>query len=217
VIGQSDHRVATSEQLAAAHLTGSEQRDARAWPGLGQASQDPLPDIASGTGSEPGTSTGRTLAQVLIVLVVLLALVNIPLGTYGAGLAQLKPDTAPVVFYDGMLLKGGGSESYLLEGHKLRPIVGLEAFDFYFQWRDVQIVEDSQLDQFGMGRPIRRLVRCQASPEIYALENGQKRRVEGPPAQSGVQAWDEVRLYACDALRALPEGPPILEDAEASP
>jgi hypothetical protein len=196
-------------------LSGLEQRDAGA-----QAKQDPTPGSAPGAsraGTEPGTRPGRSLAQMLIVLVVLLVLVNIPLSIYGAGLAQLKPDTTSVVFYDGMLLKGSGPESYLLEDHKLRPIAGAEAFNSYFQWRDVHIVEDSQLDQFGKGRPIRRLVKCQSSPDIFALENGQKRRVEHPPAQTGTRAWDEVRLYACDALRALPEGAPILEEAAALP
>jgi hypothetical protein len=211
VTGQIVQRVATSEQPAAAQLSGPEQRDAGA-----QASQDPVPGASCPT-PEPAASPGRSLAQMLIVLVVLLVLVNIPLSIYGAGLAQLKPDTTAVVFYDGMLLKGSGPQSYLLEDHKLRPIAGAEAFDYYFQWRDVQIVEDGQLDQFGKGRPIRRLVKCQSSPDIYALENGQKRRLEVPPAQNTAQAWDEVRLYACDSLRALPEGPPILEDAEASP
>jgi hypothetical protein len=215
VTAQSGQQVATSEHPAAVQLSGPEQRGAGA-----QASQGSLPAMTSGASCpapEPVTRPGRNLAQMLIVLVVLLLLVNIPLGTYGAGLAQLKPDTASVVFYDGMLLKGSGPESYLLEGHKLRPIAGAEAFDFYFQWRNVQVVEDSQLDQFGKGRPIRRLVKCQASPDIYALANGRKLRVEHAPAQTGTQPWDEVHLYACDALRALPEGPPILEDTEGLP
>ena len=171
---------------------------------------------------QPGASSGRTLAQILIVFVVLLILVNIPINDYGIGLAHLAPDSPSIVIQEGMLLQGSGPTVYLMEDHKLRRISSPEAYRVYFQdRRPVNQVEEKLLAQFGQGRPVRRWISCRATPLIYALENGQKRLC---PAECGLvndpqagrtKPWDEVHPVTCDYLRRLSDGPPLpAEDPE---
>lgn len=161
---------------------------------------------------QPGISSGRTLAQILIVFVVLLILDNIPMNEHGIGLAHLTRDRPPIVIQEGMLLQGSGPAVYLLEDHQLRRISSPEAYQVYFQSRrTINQVEDRLLAQFGQGRPIRRWITCRATPLIYALENGQKRLCQ---SGCGVQAgrsrpWDEVHPVTCDDLLRLPDGPPL--------
>jgi hypothetical protein len=160
---------------------------------------------------------GRSLGQILIVLVVLLVLVNIPINFHGVSLAQIIPEATAIVIYDGMVLKGSGPEIYVLEDHKLRWISSPEAFDYYFRQHNIHFVEDNLLEGFGKGRAIHRLVTCLNSPHIYALEQGQKRLVKDPSSRNQTNPWDEVRLVSCDYLRHLPEGSPVPEDAAPPP
>jgi len=217
VIEQSGEKAAVGQQLSSPGFALPEQSMVGAErprePYHGRAGEAQKPEGAPSPVTRPGTDMGRSLAQILIVLAGLLVLVNIPLNYRGAGLAQLKPDAASVVLYDGLLLKGSGPEIYRLEEHKLRWI-SPEAMTLYFRQHKVQVVEDTLLEEFGKGQPIRRLVRCQDSPTIYALESGQKRWVKGPPPENQAEAWDQVRLVSCEYLRRLPVGLPILEDTE---
>jgi hypothetical protein len=160
---------------------------------------------------------GRSLGQILIVLVVLLVLANIPINHYGASLAQIIPKATAIVIYDGMVLKGSGPEIYILDDHKLRWISSSEAFDYYFHHREVQIVEDNLLESLGKGNPIRRLVTCPNSPYIYAVENGQKRWVKDPPTGNNAKTWDQAQLISCDYLRRLRDSVPIPENAGTPP
>ena len=149
-------------------------------------------------------SSGRSLGQILIVLVVLLVLINIPVNIYGIGLAHILPDSTPVAIYDGLVLKGSGPEEYLLENHKLRWISSPEAHGSYFSGVHARLVEDSLLQQFEQGEPIRRLVKCNSSPDVYALEHGQKRWVEEPPAINSGKPWDRVHRVSCGYLQRFP-------------
>lgn len=167
---------------------------------------DPAPS------APPGSTTGRSLGQILIVLVVALVLVNIPISYGGTGLAQSVPHSTPVIIHDGVLLKGSGPEIYVLEDHKLRWIGSPEALDYYFRQHDVYVVEDSLLEGFGKGQSIHRLVTCPNSPYIYALVNGQKHWMKDPPTGNKARAWDKVGLVSCDYLRSLPDGSPIPEE-----
>jgi hypothetical protein len=167
--------------------------------------------------SRPNVNTGRSLGQILIVLVVLLVLVNLPINYYGIGLAHIVPDSTAVVIYDGLVLKGSGPEIYLLEDHKLRWLSSPEARGCYFHSANVRTVEDSVLEQFEQGQPIRRLVKCHHNSLIYALENGQKRWVENPPPEDKAnKPWDKVYRVTCNFLDGLPDGLPISEDPKSA-
>jgi hypothetical protein len=166
--------------------------------------------------AQPSLNMGRSLAQIVIVMLVLLMLVNIPFNNSKAGLAQLLPQTTAVVISEGLLLKGSGPEIYRVEGYKLRRIDSPEVFERYFNRNDIVTVEDSLIEQFGQGQPIHRLVKCQGSPTIYALENGQKRWVKYPSSAGGANPWDRAITLSCAALRRLPDGLPIPENAELS-
>lgn len=162
---------------------------------------------------QPQFNTGRSLGQILIVLVVLLVLVNIPLN-YGFGVAQLKPESAPVVVKDGMLLKGSGPQIYVLEDHKLRWISSPESFNRYFsQHRRINLVEDRLLQRFDQGQPIRYLVKCAAKPQVYTLTNGHKQLVKDPLPINQVRAWDKVHLVTCSYLQQLPTTESMSEGA----
>lgn len=150
---------------------------------------------------------GRSLAQILLVLLVLLGLANMPLNHLGTGLAHLLPGSPALVIREGMLLQGSGPEIYLLERHHLRLISSPEALERFFQHRHVYRVEDSLLVQLGQGRPIHRLVRCPGQPGIYTLENGRKYRVQQPSLTEPVKPWDRVELVSCDFLMSLPAVP----------
>lgn len=160
------------------------------------------------------TKRGRTLGQILIILVVAVLLVNVPISYRGAGLIHSVPDATPVVIYNGMALKGSGPEVYILENHKLRQFSSPDTFN-YFHSRyhlKVHLVDDKLLQQFGQGQPIRRLVKCRALPYIYALENGQKRRVKILPPSNQASPWDNIGVVACGYLSDMPNGPPMPEN-----
>jgi hypothetical protein len=147
-----------------------------------------------------------------------LILVNIPFNSYSAGLAQLIPQATSIAIQDGLVLKGGSRpEIYLLEDYQLRLISSPEAFAQYFNRNRVTPVEDRLIEQLGHGPPIRRLVKCQSSPTIYALENGRKRWIKDPPPANPTKRWDKAVLISCAALHRLPDGLPIPEEAGLPP
>lgn len=166
---------------------------------------------------QPGLKVGRSLAQIVMVLVVLLVLVNVPLGDYTAGLAQLIPQTSAVIIQDGVMLKGSGPEIYIVEDYKLRLISQPETFNYYFHPGHVISVDDSLLEKFGRGQPVRRLVKCPNNSAIFALENGQKRWVKDPPPANAAKRWDRAVVISCVALYRLPDGLPIPTDAGLPP
>jgi len=162
----------------------------------------------------PNTDRGRTLGQILIALVVIVLLVNVPISYRGSGLIHSVPEATAVVIYDGMVLQGSDHATYVLENHKLRPFSGPEAFD-YFRRRyrlEAHIVDDDLLAQFAKGQPIRRLVKCDDLPDVYSLENGQKRPLHVSLQSGPSNRWDEVGSVVCKYLRAIPDGPPILDE-----
>jgi hypothetical protein len=162
---------------------------------------------------------GQNLVKLLLVVAAIVVLVNVPVNRYGTSLARIMPDTASLVIRDGLVLKGSGPEVYVLESNRLRWISSLEAFEFFgYRWEQVRIVDDRFLDQFADGRPIHVLMKCQGSPHIYALENGQKRWIRDiPTLESEGYVWEDVMSVTCQYLRNLPDGPPIPEDAGPPP
>jgi hypothetical protein len=167
----------------------------------------------------PSIHLGRTLGRLLLVLAVLVVLVNVPVNRYGTSLARIMPDSASLVIRDGLVLKGSGSDIYVLEDNRLRWISSLEAFEYFgYQWEQVRIVEDGFLAQFEQGRPIHILLKCDGSPHIYALENGRKRWIKDIPTfEAEGYVWEDVKHVTCHELVSLPDGPPIPEDAGSPP
>ena len=79
-------------------------------------------------------------------------------------------------------------------------------------------VDDAFLAQFEEGRPIHLLLKCAASPHIYALEDGAKRWIKDIPTFEAHQyVWEDIRPIGCAELRGLPDGAPIPEDAGRPP
>lgn len=169
---------------------------------------------------EVGLNMGRNLAQIVLALAALLLLVNLPVNLQGHGLAQLSPQATALTIYDGMLLRGSGPEVYRLEQHKLRRLSDPEAFKAaYFPQDNIHLVEDSLLTQFAQGQPIRRWLKCPSGPDIYALENGQKRLCPSGCASTANSAfrWDKPYRVSCETLRRLPDGPAITVEAASPP
>lgn len=181
-------------------------------PRPGEEGRTPSPPL-------PSINLGRTLGRLLLVLVVLVVLINVPINRYGTSLARIMPDTAALVIRDGLVVKGSGTDIYVLEDNKLRWISSLKAFEFFgYRWEQVHVVDDSFLEQFEEGRPIRVLLKCEGSPHIYALEKGQKRWIKDISTfEAEGYVWEEVKFVSCEYLRSLPDGPPIPEDAGPPP
>lgn len=161
------------------------------------------------------TGKGRTQGQILIILVVVILLLNVPISYRGIGLIQSIPDATPVVIREGMILKGSGPEIYVLENYKLRRFDSPDVFSYFAQQYhlSVQLLDDQLLTQFESGRPIRYLVKCNKSPDVYALENGEKHLTQIMLASSPqTDRWDSVRLVACSYLGNMPNGSPILDE-----
>lgn len=167
----------------------------------------------------PSVHLDRMLFRLFLILIGLVIIVNIPFDRYGTNLARAMPDSAALIIRDGLLLKGSGEKVYVLQDNQRRWISTLDAFEEYqYQWSQVHEVEDSFLDDFEEGPPIHLLLKCTASPHIYALEAGNKRWIKDIPTfEAQLYVWEDVRFVSCDYLRRLPDGPPIPEDAGPPP
>jgi hypothetical protein len=167
----------------------------------------------------PTINLGKTLGRLLILIVVLIAVINIPVTRHGVSLARIMPESSSLIIRDGLVLKGSGPEIYLLEEDKLRWISSLDAFEHLeLTWKDVRVVDDAFLARFEKGRPIHVLLKCDGSPHIYRLENDQKRWIKDIDTfLAEGHVWEDVRVVSCDYLRSIPGGPPIPEDAGPPP
>lgn len=161
----------------------------------------------------------RTLSRWSIILAVLIIIVNIPFNRFGTSLARAMPDEQALIVRDGLVIKGTGDEVYVLEDNQKRWITTLDAFEWYgYNWDQVHIVEDEFLDEFSDGRPIYLLLKCGASPHVYALENGTKRWIKDIPTfVSQGFVWEDIKFVSCGFLRDLPQGTPIPADAGTPP
>lgn len=205
----------TEQARAAAPRQAAERRPVtqhEAVPEPGDEGWEPPP-------RQPSIAMGKTLGRLAILVVALILLVNIPVNRYGVSLARILPDSASLIIRDGLVLKGSGPEIYVLEDDKLRWISSLDAFDHLgLTWEDVHVVEDEFLSKFEKGRPMHVLLKCQASPHIYRLENQQKRWIKDIDTfLSEGHVWEDVRFVTCEYLRDLPDGLPIPEDAGPAP
>ena len=167
----------------------------------------------------PSINMGKMLLRLAVLIAVLIALVNIPVNRYGTSLARILPEAEALVIRDGLVLKGSGTEIYILENDRLRWISSLDAFEHLgLTWEDVHVVEDSFLEKFEEGPALHVLLKCGASPHIYRLENNEKRWIKDIDTfLAEGHVWDDVRFVPCQYLRDLPAGPSIPEDAGPAP
>jgi hypothetical protein len=167
----------------------------------------------------PSIQLDKMLRRLAVAVGILILLINIPFNRTGLSLARAMPDAQSLIIRDGLVLKGSGERIYVLENNQKRWITSLEAFEWFgYRWEQVNVVDDAFLDRFADGRPLYVLLKCQTSPHIYALEDGQKRWIKDIPtfeAQGFV--WEDVKFVSCGELRRLPTGTPIPPDAGPSP
>jgi hypothetical protein len=182
------------------------------WHQPGDEGWEPPPPL-------PSIQMGKMLGRLAILVIVLIILVNIPVTRYGVSLARILPDSASLIIRNGLVLKGSGPEIYVLEEDQLRWISSMDAFEHLgLTWEDVHVVEDAFLEKFEKGRPVHVLLKCQASPHIYRLENEQKRWIQDINTfLAEGHVWEDVRFVTCQYLRGIPDGPPIPEDAGPPP
>lgn len=178
-------------------------------PFVGEEWPDELPTI----------NLNKMLSQLAIAVLLLVIVINIPLNRYGTNLARAMPDEQALVVRDGLVFKGSGDEIYVLEGNKKRWISSLDAFEYYgYRWEQVNLVDDAFVAQFENGRPIHVLLKCQTSPHVYALEDGEKRWINNIETfQAEGYVWEDVRITTCARLQNIPDGTPIPPNAGDPP
>ena len=187
----------------------------------------PIPELAPRPGEKgwqpparlPSIQMGKFLGRLAIAVAILVVLINIPVKGHGVSLARILPDSASLIIRDGLVLKGTGTEIYVLQDDKLRWISSLDVFEHLgLTWADVHVVGDAFLKQFEMGHPIHLIFKCNGSPHIYALENGEKRWIRDIDTFTAEgYVWEDVQFVTCPYLRGLPDGLPIPEDAGLPP
>jgi len=170
-------------------------------------------------GSAPVAHLARTTRSLILAVVLLVVLINIPINRYGTSLARIVPDAASLVLRDGLVLKAAGPDIYVLQDNRLRWISSLDAFEYFgYRWDQVHVVDDHFLQQFELGRPLHVLLKCDASPHIYALENGKKRWIRDIATfESEGYIWSDVKSVDCRYLSALADGTSIPEAAGPPP
>ncbi|KAA3657062.1 MAG: hypothetical protein DWQ04_29180 [Chloroflexi bacterium] len=167
----------------------------------------------------PSIHLEKMLGKLAVVMALLLIVVNIPFNRFGTSLARAMPDTASLIIRDGLVLKGEGEKIYVLEDNKKRWISTLDAFEYYgYRWQQVRVVDEPFLEQFEDGLPIYLLLKCNNSPHVYALENGEKRWIKDIPTfVANGFVWEEIQFVSCNRLRDMPDGIPIPPDAGTPP
>ena len=167
----------------------------------------------------PSIQLDKMLRRLALAVGVLILLINIPFNRTGLSLARAMPDAQSLIIRDGLVLKGSGERIYVLENNQKRWISSLEAFEWFgYRWEQVNGVDDAFLDRFADGRPLYVLLKCQTSPHIYALEDGQKRWIKDIRTfEAEGFVWEDVKFESCGVLRQIPTGDPIPPDAGPSP
>lgn len=146
--------------------------------------------------------TGRHFSQIVVVMVVLLVLVNIPIGWRELGLAQQMTSHTSIIIEDGTILQPYDSpDLYLLSDHTLRLITPTSRHKIYFQAYQRQVVPPEILTQFAFGEPIYQRLQCKDGA-MYGWDGQAKRRLPAPTISA--HPWDTVASVSCAFLDSLP-------------
>lgn len=169
----------------------------------------------------PTINMNKVFYRMAISLFLLIVVVNMPFNRFGTNLARAMPDERALIVRNGLVFKGPGDDIYVLEDNHKRWISSLAAFELhYFEWEMVHEVDQEFVDQFPDGKPIHVLIRCDAQPHIYLLEEGKKRWIENPREfEKAGFVWEEVKyVSSCYKLKNdYPDGIPIPADAGDPP
>jgi hypothetical protein len=179
----------------------------------------PAPWPEPGAVSEPSHAT-RLMRRMAVWLCLAVVLINIPFNRHGVTLATAMPDSAALVVRDGLVVKEEDDpEIYVYQDGVFRWISSLDAFEHYgYTWRDVHIVPDGYLAGYEIGAPIHVLLKCEQSPHIYRLEEGEKRWIRDIDTFTAEgHVWEDVRFVSCSYLRSLPDGETIPPDEGPPP
>ncbi len=177
------------------------------------------PPLEPEAGARP-SHAAALLARLALGLLVLVVAINIPFNRHGTTLATALPGSASLVIRNGLLVKEADQpEIYVFRGDQFHWISSLDAFEYFgYRWQDVHIVEPGFLAKFELGAAIHVLLKCNASPHIYRLENDRKRWIVDLPTFSAEgHVWEDVKMVSCDYLRGLPDGDSIPPGRGAPP
>jgi hypothetical protein len=145
-------------------------------------------------------------------LLALVIVINIPINRHGTTLATAMPDSRALVFRNGLVVKEEDDpEIYVYQDGQFRWISSLDAFEMRgYTWENVHIVEDGFLESYEIGPPIHVILKCRASPHIYALEDDVKRWIVDIEAfENQGYVWEDVQWVSCSYIRNLPDGETI--------
>jgi len=162
----------------------------------------------------------RMMGRLALGILLAIVLVNVPLNRHGLSLATAMPDRAAFVVREGLVVKEEDEERiYIYQDGQFRWISSMDAFEHIgLTWGDVRVVEDGFLEPFEIGAPIHVLLKCEGSPHIYRLEDGEKRWIRDIEAfEAEGHVWEDVRIVSCAYLRQIPDGEPIPPDAGPPP
>lgn len=95
----------------------------------------------------------------------------------------LYPEGKTINWPEGSLVKSTQPTVYIVSDENKRPFSSAEVFNgLGYNWKNIKIISQQELDQFQLGAPVNTLrhangtlVRFSDSPNIYLIENGQKR------------------------------------------
>ena len=180
----------------------------------------PLPEIEPDRESEISTEprlvtpshTASLMARMVIGILIAVILINIPLNAQGIALARSIPSSASLIIANGLLVREDNSpDVWVYRDGAFHWITSLEAFQhFGYRWENVHTVEPGFLNDFEKGKSVYVLLKCDASPHIYRLENGQKRWiVDIPTFEAEGYVWSDVRFESCWYLHNIPDGDSI--------
>ena len=180
-------------------------------PAAEQAAEPTLESVTSSMLSA-APHAASLMARLALGVLIAVVLINVPFNAQGTALARSIPSSASLVIANGLVVKESNSpDIWVYRDGAFHWITSLDAFQhFGYRWQDVHIVESGFLNEFEKGNPIYVLLKCDSSPHIYRLENGQKRWiVDIPTFEAEGYVWQDVRLVPCSYLHNLPDGDSI--------
>jgi len=177
------------------------------------------PDVEPEVSARP-SHAAALLVRLALGLLALVVAINIPFNRHGTTLATALPGSASLVIRSGLVVKEADlPEIYVFRNDQFHWISSLDALEYYgYRWQQVHIVESGFLAKFELGAPIHVLLKCDASPHIYRLENDHKRWIVDLPTFSAEgHIWEDVKVVSCDYLRSLADGDSIPPGRGAPP